>query len=87
MEQINLRHPTIGVALRKLKDDIIKEHGMSHHVCSDQFGTLFEQKYNCIIVAADAYCTEGHLIFENDQYCSLFLLQFSGVPDANQHSE
>ena len=87
MEILNLRHATIGPALAQLKADVAAEHGIGHYINPDELGTLFEQKYNCIIMAADAYCTEGHLIFEDDQYRTLFLLRFSGVPDADKHTQ
>ncbi len=76
MEPINLRHPTVGFALTKLKADLIIEHG-SIPAAPKIIGPLFEKKYNCTIVAEDAYCTEGHLTFPDDQYRTLFLLQFS----------
>ncbi len=83
MEQINLRHPTIAAALNTLKADLVIKHGIDHYTRPDEFSTLFEKKYNCTIVAEDAYCTEGYLKFIDEQYQTLFLLQFSEAKNGN----
>ena len=44
----------------------------------DALTACFEEEYKCRVVITDNFCTDGHLVFEDEYARTMFLLKYSG---------
>lgn len=70
-DTIDILHPMVDIAFKKFKESI------SENAPWDEVERLFENRYTCKIVYSDSYGIGGKLIFPNEKYLSMFILQNS----------